>query len=84
MVAVGAAVSDIAHPNWRDPGYGIGAPAPSIVASFNGVIEQAFWFVAVSMLLSGLVVQLGEETHPRLNQEVLPVHAWHIAFRKKD
>ena len=74
-----AAVSDIAHPNWRgsaigiyrfwrDLGYGIGALALGIVASFNGVIEQAFWFVAIAMFLSGLVVQIwGEETHPRLN-----------------
>ena len=46
-----AAVSDIAHPNWRgsaigiyrfwrDLGYGIGALALGIVASYNGVIEQ--------------------------------------------
>ncbi|HQS57670.1 MAG: MFS transporter [Gallionellales bacterium 35-53-114] len=74
-----AAVSDIAHPNWRgsaigiyrfwrDLGYGIGALAMGVVASYSGVIEQAFWFVAISMLLSGLVVQIwGEETHPRLN-----------------
>ena len=74
-----AAVSDIAHPNWRgsaigiyrfwrDLGYGIGALALGIVASFSGAIEEAFWFVAVSMFLSGLVVQIwGEETHPRLN-----------------
>jgi MFS family permease len=74
-----AAVSDIAHPNWRgsaigiyrfwrDLGYGIGALAMGVVASYSGVIEQAFWFVAISMLLSGLVVQIwGEETHPQLN-----------------
>ena len=74
-----AAVADIAHPSWRgsaigiyrfwrDLGYGIGALAMGIVATMNGAIEQAFWFVAVSMLLSGLVVQIwGEETHPRLN-----------------
>jgi MFS family permease len=74
-----AAVSDIAHPNWRgsaigiyrfwrDLGYGIGALALGIVASFSGAIEEAFWFVAVSMFLSGLVVLIwGEETHPRLN-----------------
>ena len=74
-----AAVSDIAHPNWRgsaigiyrfwrDLGYGIGALALGMVASFSGAIEEAFWFVAISMFLSGLLVQiLGEETHPRLN-----------------
>jgi len=74
-----AAVSDIAHPNWRgsaigiyrfwrDLGYGIGALALGLVASLSGAIEQAFWFVAIAMLLSGLVVQIwGEETHPRLN-----------------
>ena len=74
-----AAVADIAHPSWRgsaigiyrfwrDLGYGIGALAMGIVATMNGAIEQAFGFVAVSMFLSGLVVQIwGEETHPRLN-----------------
>ena len=74
-----AAVSDIAHPSWRgsaigiyrfwrDLGYGIGALALGLVASFSGAIEEAFWFVAISMFLSGLLVQVyGEETHPRLN-----------------
>jgi len=74
-----AAVSDIAHPNWRgsaigiyrfwrDLGYGIGALALGIVASVSGAIEEAFWFVALAMFCSGLIVQLwGEETHPRLN-----------------
>lgn len=74
-----AAVSDIAHPNWRgsaigiyrfwrDLGYGIGALALGLVASYSGAIEEAFWFVAIAMFISGLIVQLfGEETHPRLN-----------------
>ncbi|MBS4097453.1 MAG: MFS transporter [Sulfuricella sp.] len=74
-----AAVSDIAHPNWRgsaigiyrfwrDLGYGIGALALGLVAHWSGAIEEGFWFVAGAMLVSGMVVWLwGEETHPRLN-----------------
>jgi hypothetical protein len=31
-------------------------------------MEAAFWFVAISMFVSGsLLWLLGEETHPRLN-----------------
>lgn len=74
-----AAVSDIAHPNWRgsaigiyrfwrDLGYGIGALLLGAVAVLAGRIEVGFWFTAVAMLLSGLVVLLAcAETHPRLN-----------------
>lgn len=71
-----AAVADIAHPNWRgsaigiyrfwrDTGYGIGALGLGIVAHFSGSVDAAFWFVAMSMLLSGGLLWLfGEETHP--------------------
>lgn len=74
-----AAVADISHPNWRgssigiyrfwrDLGYGIGALGLGIAAHFSGSVEAAFWFVAVSMFVSGaLLWWLGEETHPRLN-----------------
>lgn len=74
-----AAVADIAHPTWRgtaigiyrfwrDVGYGIGALGLGLVAHFTGNLESAFWFVAMSMALSGgLLWWLGEETHPRLN-----------------
>jgi MFS family permease len=74
-----AAVADIAHPNWRgsaigiyrfwrDLGYGIGGLAMGIVASSTGNLESGFWFVAVAMFLSGLLLWWqGEETHPRLN-----------------
>lgn len=74
-----AAVADISHPNWRgsaigiyrfwrDLGYGIGALGLGLTAHFSGQVEAAFWFVALSMLISGLVLWLlGEETHPRLN-----------------
>jgi len=77
-----AAVADIAHPNWRgsaigiyrfwrDLGYGIGALGLGLAAHFFGQVEAAFWFVALSMLLSGFVLwSLGEETHPRLNPAV--------------
>ena len=74
-----AAVADIAHPSWRasaigiyrfwrDLGYGIGALGLGAAAALGGRIDSAFWFVAVAMGLSGLVLyRWGEETHPRLN-----------------
>jgi MFS family permease len=74
-----AAVADISHPNWRgsaigiyrfwrDLGYGLGALGMGIIASSRGTLESGFWFVAVAMGLSGLVLWWwGEETHPRLN-----------------
>jgi MFS family permease len=74
-----AAVADIAHPNWRasaigiyrfwrDLGYGIGALGLGAAAVLGGRLESAFWFVAVAMLASGVVLyRWGEETHPRLN-----------------
>jgi MFS family permease len=74
-----AAVSDIAHPNWRgsaigiyrfwrDLGYGIGALLLGAVAALAGGIEAGFWFTATAMFVSGLIVLLAcEETHPRLN-----------------
>jgi len=76
-----AAVADISHPNWRgsaigiyrfwrDLGYGIGALGLGIAAHFSGSVEAAFWFVVLSMFVSGtLLWWLGEETHPRLNPE---------------
>lgn len=74
-----AAVSDIAHPNWRgsaigiyrfwrDLGYGIGALLLGAVAALFGGIEAGFWFTAIAMFVSGaIVLLLCEETHPRLN-----------------
>ncbi|MBN8772299.1 MAG: MFS transporter, partial [Thiobacillus sp.] len=74
-----AAVSDIAHPNWRgsaigiyrfwrDLGYGIGALLLGAVAALFGGIESGFWFTAAAMFVSGLIVLMAcEETHPRLN-----------------
>ena len=71
-----AAVADIAHPSWRgtaigiyrfwrDLGYGIGALGLGLAAHFTGHMEPAFWFVAVCMFVSGLILWwLGEETHP--------------------
>ena len=73
-----AAVADIAPPIWRgsaigiyrfwrDLGYAIGALGLGLAAHLSGQIEAAFWFVAVSMLLSGLVLLIwGEETLPGL------------------
>lgn len=74
-----AAVADISHPNWRgsaigiyrfwrDLGYGMGALGLGLAAHFSGGVQAAFWFVAISMLLSGAILWLfGEETHPALN-----------------
>ena len=74
-----AAVADITPPAWRgsaigiyrfwrDLGYGIGALGLGITANLSGGVEAAFWFVALSMFVSGaLLFWLGEETHPRLN-----------------
>ena len=75
-----AAVADISHPNWRgsaigiyrfwrDLGYGIGALGLGIAAHLSGAVDAAFWFVAVSMFLSGGVLWIfGEETLPRTSQ----------------
>lgn len=72
-----AAIADISHPNWRgsaigiyrfwrDLGYGIGALGLGITAHFSGSVDAAFWFVAISMFISGGILWLfGEETHPR-------------------
>lgn len=74
-----AAVADIAHPTWRasaigiyrfwrDLGYGVGALGLGLASAWGGSVESAFWFVAVSMFLSGLALYVwGEETHPRFN-----------------
>jgi MFS family permease len=79
-----AAVADISHPSWRgtaigiyrfwrDLGYGIGALGLGLAAHFSGAMDAAFIFVAVSMGISGLLLQLlGEETHPRLNPALAP------------
>ncbi len=48
-------------------GYSFGAWWVGGPGSTNS-IEGAFWFVAIAMALSGLVLLLlGEETHPRIN-----------------
>ncbi|WP_210257453.1 MFS transporter [Chelativorans sp. ZYF759] len=85
-----AAVADITPPAWRgsaigiyrfwrDLGYGIGALGLGIAAHFTGMLEAAFWFVAISMFLSGaLLFFWSEETHPRLN----PQQALHAALEQ--
>ena len=63
-----AVVSDVAHPCWRatslgvyrfwrDGGYAIGALAIGFVADAFGLLA-GFWFAALLMLLSGLLVAL--------------------------
>ena len=53
---------------WRDLGYGIGALGLGLTAHLYGSTEAAFWFVALSMFVSGFMLfWWGEETHPRLN-----------------
>ena len=76
---ISAAVGDIAHPAWRgsaigiyrfwrDLGYGIGALLLGLASTMTGFLSTGFWFVAIAMFISGvLVVILAEETHPRLN-----------------
>lgn len=76
---ISAAVGDIAHPAWRgsaigiyrfwrDLGYGIGALLLGLASNMTGFISTGFWFVTISMFISGLlVVMLAEETHPGLN-----------------
>ncbi len=80
---ISAAVSDIAHPNWRgsaigiyrfwrDLGYGIGALLLGLASLYTGLLETGFWLVAVAMFGSGVLVWWwGEETHPRLNPAVI-------------
>lgn len=84
-----AAVADISHPAWRgsaigiyrfwrDLGYGVGALGLAMAAQLTGRVEAAFWFVGISMLVSGAVLAaLGEETHPRLN----PAPSGHLPQR---
>lgn len=74
-----AAVADITPPAWRgsaigiyrfwrDFGYAVGALGLGIAASLLNALEAAFWFVAASMALSGVILLVfSEETHPRLN-----------------
>jgi MFS family permease len=76
-----AAVADIAPAHWRgsaigiyrfwrDLGYAIGALGLGLAAHLAGRIEAAFWLVAASMAVSGLVLRVcGEETHPRLRPD---------------
>lgn len=81
---LGASVADITPPAWRgsaigiyrfwrDLGYGIGALGLGLAAHLTGALEAAFWFVALSMFASGVLLFIwGEETHPRLNPAPKP------------
>lgn len=75
---LGASVADIAHPSWRgsaigiyrfwrDLGYAIGALGLGVAAQVSGQLDLAFWFVSLSMFVSGTVLFVwSEETLPRL------------------
>lgn len=79
---LGASVADLTPPMWRgsaigiyrfwrDLGYAIGALGLGIVLHLGGTLDVAFWFVALSMALSGAVLWYwGEETHPDLRERV--------------
>lgn len=79
-----ASVADITPPGWRgsaigiyrfwrDLGYAIGALGLGLAVHLSGALEAAFWFVALSMAASGMVLFFwGEETHPRLNPALSP------------
>lgn len=65
---LGAAAGDFAMPAyrasiigiyrfWRDSGYAFGALLMGLIAQFAQDLTTPFWFVGVSMLLSGLWVQ---------------------------
>ena len=70
-----AAISDVAHPNWRasavgvyrlwrDAGFAVGALLAGLVADLAG-LEAAVWVVAVLTAVSGVVVAVRMyETHP--------------------
>ena len=70
-----AAISDVAHPNWRasavgvyrlwrDTGFAVGALLAGLVADLAG-LEAAVWVVAALTAASGLVVAVRMyETHP--------------------
>lgn len=75
-----AAVTEIAHPNWRgsaigiyrfwrDLGYGIGALALGTVAALFNNIEAAFLFTTIAIFISGaMVLFFCAETHPRMSK----------------
>jgi hypothetical protein len=39
---------------WRDIGYAVGAAGIGLVAFLSGNLDSTFYFVAISMLLSGV------------------------------
>lgn len=66
---LGASVGDFSPPQyrasimgvyrfWRDSGYAIGALVMGIMAQWSQDLLMPFWFVGISMFLSGLLVQL--------------------------
>jgi MFS family permease len=83
-----AAVSDVAHPNWRassvgvyrlwrDGGFAVGALLAGVVADLLG-LAAAIWTVAVLTAVSGLVVMVRMyETHRRVvaGDAALPLSA---------
>lgn len=82
-----AAIADISHPTWRgtaigiyrfwrDLGYGIGGLGLGVAAQLGGTMTAAFWFVAISMFVSGaLLWWLGEETHPNITSAIKGINS---------
>lgn len=50
---------------WRDFGYAVGALGIGLTAQLSGNLEGSFWFVAISMWLSGcLLAWYGQNNTP--------------------
>ena len=55
---------------WRDFGYAVGALLMGLVAQYTGQIESAFVLVAISMMLSGLLVLVWLPNNKHTNTNV--------------
>jgi MFS family permease len=82
---LGAAVADMTPPSWRgsalgvyrfwrDLGYGFGGLALGVIAQLSGALDAAFWFVAASMIASGILFAVvGAESHGRVARSRAPI-----------
>ncbi len=54
---------------WRDLGYAVGALGLGLAAHMYGASDAAYWFVGLSMMVSGFVLKhFGTESHPGLSR----------------